>query len=87
MTALVAKLKKLFKACSIHWNQISYRRKTREVVKDLDPLQLLGKSLGDTTLDDFSEGWDKTNEENTLCGLMQLHYPLRHAELLETIQG
>ena len=50
-----------------------------------DPLTIIGKSLQETTLEEFSEDWEKTNDENRVAGLMQMTYPERHAQLLAEI--
>jgi len=51
-------------------------------VGQFDPLQEVGKKLEETTLDDFSEGWDKSNDQNLIAGLLQMRYPQRHEYLL-----
>ena len=63
---------------------IPFKRRTTwmDPIETVDPLLLLGKSLEETTLDDFSEGWDKTKDENAIAGLLQLQHPQRHQLLL-----
>lgn len=69
--------KRQFLICfpTTHWPQ-------RNDQHQMDPLELLGKTLQDTTLYDFSQGWDKTNEENDIAVSLQLQYPLHYQLLL-----